>query len=72
MTERYYELAAKVRENLDECGIALDLNHPADRAILDECGLTREEAFEFLSLFDERQVSDDVQDDTRRVVVGKW
>lgn len=65
MTLRYYELAAKVRENLDECGIRLDLNCPCDRAILTECGLTPAEAFEFLALFDAKQ--NDFEDDTRRV-----
>lgn len=60
--ERYYELAAKVRDNLDECGIRLDLNNPCDRAILDVCGLTKEEAFELLSLFDAIQC--DTDDDT--------
>ena len=61
-TQRYYELAAKVRDNLDDCGIRLDLTCPCDRAILEECGLTKAEAFEFLSLFDAIECDND--DDT--------
>lgn len=61
-TQRYYELAAKVRDNMDDCGIKLDLNCPCDRSILSECGLTEEEVFEFLSLYDAIQC--DTDDDT--------
>lgn len=67
---RYYELAAKLDDEIHESGIRLDLNCPCDRAILSECGLTAEEAFEFLALFDAQNY--DGEDDTRRVVVGKW
>jgi len=69
-TERYYQLEAKVRRNLDDCGIKLDLHCPCDRAILTECGLTPEEALEFLSLFDADEY--DCQDDTRRAAVARW
>jgi len=51
---RYNELARKVRDDIEESGIKLALNCPADRAILSECGLTAEEVFEFLALFDAR------------------
>lgn len=65
---RYNELVRRVLDDTEECGIKLDLNHPADRAILSECGLTEGEAFELLSLFDRRW--DDVSDDdTVRVEV---
>lgn len=68
-TPRYFELAWKVRNNLDDAGIKLDLNCPCDRAILSECGLTEGEAFEFLSLWDAVQDEDRRFDDTRRVQV---
>ena len=66
-TMRYYELAAKVRDNADECGIQLDLTCACDRAILTECGLTAEEAFEFLALFDSIECDND--DETVRTEV---
>ena len=63
-THRYYELAAKLDDEVHECGIKLDLNCPCDRAILSECGLTTEEAFEFLSLWDEAH--GEIEEETRR------
>lgn len=66
-TKRYYELAWKVRNNMDEAGIKLDLDCPCDRAILSECGLTEAEAFEFLSLWDDVQAEDRRFEDTRKV-----
>jgi len=66
-TERYYELAWKVRDAIDDAGIKLDLDCPCDRAILSECGLTPEETFEFLALYDAIRADDD--EDTRRVVL---
>jgi hypothetical protein len=69
-TERYYELAAKLTKDMDECGIKLDLDCPCDRAILTECGLTAEESLEFLGLFDAIQC--DTDDDTARFVVGEY
>jgi len=66
-TERYYELAWKVRDNLDDAGIKLDLSCPCDRAILSECGLTPEETFEFLALYDAIQANED--EPTRRIVL---
>jgi hypothetical protein len=68
-TNRYYELAWKVRDYVDAAGFSLDLSDPCDRAILSECGLTSEEAFEFLSLWDSIQDDDRRFDDTRRVSV---
>lgn len=70
-THRYYELAHKVRANLDDAGVKLDLSCPCDRAILSECGLTSDEAFEFLSLWDDIQDEDRRFDDTRRVPVSE-
>jgi hypothetical protein len=63
-TKRYYELAAKLDDEIYEVGIKLDLNCPCDRAILSECGLTPEEAFELLSLWDEAH--DESEEETRR------
>jgi hypothetical protein len=69
-TNRYYELAWKVRDNIDEAGIKLDLNCPCDRAILSECGLTPSEVLEFLGLWDAGQSSDRLEDETRRTSIG--
>lgn len=68
-TNRYFELAHKVRANLDDAGLRLDLDCPCDRAILSECGLTPEEAFEFLALWDTVQAEDRRFDETRRTQV---
>ena len=61
---RYNELSLRLRAETEESGVKLDLNCPCDRAILSECGLTPEETFEFLALFD--AMWDDGDDDTIR------
>lgn len=69
-TKRYYELAWKVRDAIDDAGIKLDLDCPCDRAILSECGLTASEALEFLSLWDAIRDEERTNETTRRVVLG--
>lgn len=66
---RYIELTKKLLDDLN--GIKLDLSDPCDRAILNVCGLTDEETFELLSLFDALNAPDlDELDDTKRVSIS--
>ena len=66
---RYIELSKKLLKDLN--GIKLDLSDPCDRSILNVCGLTDEETFELLSLYDALNAPDlDELDDTVKVTIS--